>query len=362
MKFKVRIHDSILIHARFNRALPGQVVGRISDGVDWSDVRTGRRLGGLAMTAEPLGIHHVTAIATDPQANLDFYTRVLGLRLVKKTVNFDDPTTYHLYFGDEKGRPGTILTFFPWPQARRGIRGTGQATVTSFIVPAGSLGFWADRLGQEGVAAEQSGRRFEEEVLTLLDPDGLKLELVAHEQAAALPFWGGGPIPQESASRGFHGTTLTLEGYEATAALLSGPLGLRPAGEEGNRFRFAAASGGPGRFVDLLCTPDARPGRMAAGTVHHVAFRARDEVEQGTVRKALVSAGMDVTPVLDRNYFRSIYFREPGGVLFEVATDPPGFTVDETVDQLGTSLKLPGWLEPHRHGIEAVLPELDLAQ
>jgi len=310
------------------------------------------------MTPTSRGIHHVTAIARDPQASVDFYAGVLGLRLVKRTVNFDDPGTYHLYYGDETGRPGTILTFFPWPMARRGTRGTGQATVTAFSVPEGSLGFWRERLAAHGVAHDEPARRFAEEVLTLLDPDGLKLELVAHAGAGEAEPWDGGPVPAEHAIRGFHGVTLAQQGYEATAELLTGPMEFEHAGEAGNRFRFMAAGEGPGRVVDVLCSPDLPPGRVAAGTVHHVAFRAADDADQLARREALAGRGLNVTPVLDRQYFHSIYFREPGGVLFEIATDPPGFTLDEPPEELGSALRLPPWLEPHRTRIEATLPPL----
>jgi glyoxalase family protein len=312
------------------------------------------------MTAHLLGIHHVTAIATDPQRNLDFYTQVLGLRLVKRTVNFDDPGTYHFYFGDETGRPGTILTFFPWPMARRGSRGAGQVTVTSFSVPEDSLGMWSDRLGREGVIVEEIKQRFEEEVLTLLDPDGLKLELVAQKEAVSKPFWAGGEVPETMAVRGFQGVTLTLEGYESTADLLTGVMGFHHAAEERNRFRFKVDAPGPGVLIDLLCSPDSARGRVAAGTVHHVAFRVGSNSDQLECREILAGGGMDVTPVLDRNYFRSIYFREPGRVLFEIATDPPGFTADEPVEDLGSGLKLPEWLEPRRRQIEDSLPPLVL--
>lgn len=310
------------------------------------------------MNARTLGIHHVTAIAGDPQTNLDFYTGPLGLRLVKKTVNFDDPGTYHLYFGDELGRPGTIMTFFPWPGVRPGRRGTGQATATSFLVPEGSLGWWRERLEGAGARVRDAERRFEEEVLGVVDPDGLELELVAHADAADLPAWADGPVPGDHAIRGFHGVTLCVEGYEASASLLTQWLGYAPTGEERNRFRFHAGESGPGQVVDLVCSPDSRSGVVAGGTVHHVAFRVDSEEYQRGVREILVSAEMDVTPILDRNYFRSIYFREPGGVLFEIATDPPGFTADESADELGSSLKLPEWLEPRRERIERALPDL----
>ena len=304
-----------------------------------------------------LGIHHVTAIAGDPQANVDFYVEVLGLRLVKRTVNFDDPGTYHLYYGDELGRPGTILTFFPWPGAPRGRRGAGQLTVTSFSVPAGSIEYWLDRLTSHDIEIEAKAERFGAETLAFLDPDGLLLELIAEERDAREP-WNDGPVPAGRAIRGFHGVTLTESGYEATAELLTRTMGFRAVGEERDRFRFAAGEGAPGTIVDVVCAPDAPPGLVAAGTVHHVAWRVAGEDEQREWRGRLVGRGLNVTPVLDRQYFRSIYYREPGGVLFEIATDPPGFTADEPPEALGTGLKLPPWLEPHRNRIEGVLPHL----
>jgi glyoxalase family protein len=309
------------------------------------------------------GIHHVTAMASDPQANVDFYTGVLGLRLVKKTVNFDDPGTYHLYYGDEVGHPGTIMTFFPWPLARRGVQGAGQATVTSFAVPAGSLGFWTERLSRLGVTFDGVKTRFDEEVLTLLDPDGLRLELVA--RADDRSGWVGGPVPAEHAVRGFDGVTLTEWNLDVTQNVLAGTLGFRRVGEEGDRVRFEAGTGeggGAGSRVDVLASPSAARGRVSAGTVHHVAFRAADEADQLAWRQAVDESGLYVTPVLDRQYFRSIYFREPGGVLFEIATDPPGFTWDEPVESLGSGLKLPPWLEESRSRIEAALPPVETHQ
>jgi glyoxalase family protein len=310
------------------------------------------------------GIHHVTAMASDPQANVDFYSGVLGLRLVKKTVNFDDPGTYHLYYGDEVGHPGTILTFFPWPMARRGVQGAGQATVTSFSVPQGSLGWWKNRLDSLSVPHEDPHPRFDGEVLTLLDPDGLRLELVTREtpENDGRAPWTGGPVPAEQAIRGFDGVTLTEWNPEVTAEVLTGTLGFRPAGQEGDRFRFEAGTGPGASRVDVLAAPASTRGRISAGTVHHVAWRAADEADQLAWREAVEESGLGVTPVLDRQYFRSIYFREPGGVLFEIATDPPGFTRDETVESLGTALKLPPWLEPERKRIEAVLPPIEVRE
>ncbi len=311
------------------------------------------------MSPEILGIHHVTAIATDPRRNLEFYRDVLGLRLVKKTVNFDDPGTYHLYYGDELGRPGTIVTFFPWPLAKRGSRGTGQATVTAFSVPEESLGWWRERLERQGVVTDDPTERFDEEALTVLDPDGLRLELVAHAGAADLAPWDAGPVPSPYAVRGFHSVTLCEQGYESTAQLLTAELGFRSAGELGNRFRFEIGEpGGVATRVDVVCSPETGRGRISAGTVHHVAWRVAGDAGQLAFRQRLVDRGLDVTPVLDRKYFHSIYFREPGGVLFEIATDSPGFTADEPAERLGSDLQLPPWLEPRRERIEAALPTL----
>ena len=295
-----------------------------------------------------LGIHHVTAMAGDPRRNLDFYTNVLGLRLVKKTVNFDDPGTYHLYYGDEIGHPGTIMTFFPWPGAVRGRRGTGQLITTSFAVPARSLERWHERLTRAGVTVSR-GAGFDEELLTFEDPDGLSLELVGTM---------GGDQGAEDAILGFAYVTLSEQGYEATARLLTDVMGFRQTGESGNRFRFALAASGLATRVEVRCMPDAPPGRVSVGTVHHVAWRVGGAAEQLAWRERLVQAGLNVTPVLDRQYFRSIYFREPGGVLFEIATDPPGFLIDESAEQLGTDLKLPPWLEPQRVRFEQALPTL----
>jgi glyoxalase family protein len=305
------------------------------------------------------GLHHVTAIATDPQRNLDFYTEVLGLRLVKKTVNFDDPGTYHLYFANEIGTPGTVLTFFPWPMATRGGAGAGQVTVTSFSIREQSLGFWEQRLLRAGVPAERTGQRFDEEVLTFADPDGLKLELIASSSAAMHIAWAGASVPAEHALNGFDSVSLCEHGYEKTAKLLE-TMGFRKVAEEGNRFRFEVGAGGPGTRADVLCASEAPYGRMAAGTVHHVAWRVADDESQKSWRQHLVDKDLDVTPVLDRCYFHSIYFREPGGVLFELATDPPGFATDEPVSILGEALMLPPWLEKYRSQIEQVLPPIRL--
>jgi catechol 2,3-dioxygenase-like lactoylglutathione lyase family enzyme len=306
------------------------------------------------------GIHHVTAIAGDPQRNIDFYTAVLGLRLVKVTVNFDDPGTYHLYYGDGIATPGTILTFFPWPRAPRGRQGTGQVAVTALAIPPGALGYWMARLSQHGVAYDQLRTRFDEQVLAFRDPDGLVLELVARPDAPDRLAWAQGPVPAAYAVRGLHSVTLWEEGYELTAQLLTRMLGFRLIGEEQNILRYAVGAGGPGALVDIRCAPSAGRGSIAVGTVHHVAWRTPDDAHQLAWRERLVAAGLNVTPVRDRQYFHSIYFREPGGVLFEIATDLPGFTTDETVAELGTHLKLPPWLEPDRSRLERILPPLRL--
>jgi glyoxalase family protein len=307
------------------------------------------------------GIHHVTAIARDPQANVDFYTGVLGLRLVKKTINYDDPGTYHFYYGDGEGRPGTIITFFPWPMARRGSHGAGQATVTSFSVPEGSLGWWQERLNRLRVPFEEPRPRFDEEVLTLLDPDGLELELVARAGDGRAP-WDGGPVPAEQAIRGFDGVTLTEWNPEVTANLLKGVMGFRPVAEAGGRFRFEVGAGGSGTRVDVVAAPDAPRGHVSAGTVHHVAWRPPNDEQQRAWHEELQDLGLHVSPIMDRQYFHSIYFREPGGVLFEIATAPPGFTADETVETLGSTLRLPVWLEPERKRIEEILPPVEVRE
>ena len=309
------------------------------------------------MAAVP-GIHHVTAIAGDPQANVDFYVGLLGLRLVKRTVNFEDPGTYHLYFGDHTGRPGTILTFFPWPGAPRGRHGVGQATSTAFAVPAGSIAFWTDRLAAAGVSFGEPVTRFDEGVLRLEDPDGLRLELVGRAVGMPDEPWDHGDVPAEHAIRGLAGVTIAERDAAATEALLVSALGFRRVGRAGMLTRLEAAGREPGAVVDLIEERDGTPGRIAVGTVHHVAFRARSDAEQQAWRTELLGAGLAVSPVRDRNYFRSIYFREPGGVLFEIATDLPGFAIDEPPAELGGALMLPPWLEPRRTELEAVLPPL----
>ncbi len=307
-----------------------------------------------------LGLHHVTAIAGDPQQNVDFYAGVLGLRLVKLTVNYDDPTTYHLYYGDGQGHPGTIMTFFPWPGAMKGHIGTGQVTVTSFAVPEKSLGYWKDRLKEHETPFQETRSEFDEHLLSFADPDGLQLELIATPHANPDNAWNRGPVPVDFAIRGFHHVILSENGYERTASLLTDALGFRRVQEQGAHFRYAATSGKPGTMVDLICVPEGRPGRVAVGTVHHVAWRTPTDEQQEKWRETLRDLQYDVTPIIDRTYFHSIYFREPGGVLFEIATDPPGFAVDEPADKIGASLVLPRWLESERSELERILPPIRL--
>jgi glyoxalase family protein len=308
------------------------------------------------------GLHHLTAIVGDPQQNVDFYTRVLGQHLVKQTVNFDDPGTYHLYYGDEVGTPGTILTFFPWPEAPQGHRGTGQVIDISFSIAATALDYWIDRLSEHGIAITGPITRFDEQVISFIDPHGLSLELVTHQYEELGRGWKKGPIPQAYAIRGFSSVTLAEAHQEPTATMLTDVLGFRLLQQESNRFRYEVGAGGPGARVDVLNLPDQPHGRIAVGTVHHVAWRTEDDAHQLNWRQHLLSHGNDVTPVQDRQYFHSIYFREPGGVLFEIATDPPGFSIDEPVEQLGTHLKLPAWLEPRRSQIEKVLLPIHLPE
>jgi glyoxalase family protein len=311
------------------------------------------------MALKPIvGLHHVTAYASDPQRNLDFYTEVMGLRFVKRTVNFDDPGTYHFYFGDDAGSPGTILTFFPWPHAARGIAGAGETTHTAFSVPQGSLDYWHERLTAEGVLVEKTGKRFEEEVLTFVDPDGMKLELVAHSDAGAAKASRFSPVPPQHAIRGFFGVTLLERDLRATETTLK-MMGFERIAEEGNRVRFSAAGHALGRRIDVVVDAKAGYGRAGAGSVHHIAFRAPDDEAQLEWREE-IEQRLQVTTVQDRTYFHSIYFREPGGVLFEMATDPPGFTLDERIESLGEELRIPEWLEPRRATIEQRLAPITL--
>jgi glyoxalase family protein len=313
------------------------------------------------MPASVPGIHHVTAITADVQRNVDFYVGVLGLRFIKKTVNFDVPDTYHLYFGDWLGTPGTAMTFFGWPHLPWGPPGAGQVTAVSFTVqsnPAlGSLDFWEGRLRQLGVEAAR-GQRFGTDVIALKDPDGILIELVGEASDSRWTPWPQSPVDPAHQIRGFHSIGLTVTEEAPSAGFLTAVMGFQEAGREPGRVRFQTGRGGPHTLIELIVQPDAETGREATGTVHHVAWRAFDDSHELAWREVLVGQGRQVTPVIDRKYFRSIYFREPGGVLFEIATDGPGFTVDEPAESLGSALRLPPQYEDRREKLDFNLPPL----
>jgi glyoxalase family protein len=304
------------------------------------------------------GIHHVTAICSDPKRNVAFYTRGLGLRLVKKTVNFDDPGTWHLYYGDETGRPGTALTFFAWNQSSPGRNGNGMATETAFVIPEGSLGYWTHRLVAQDIVHDALEKRFGESVLPLRDPDGMRLALVAVKGAEQIPGWSKGEVPIEHAIRGFHGVTLMVDDGKRTAQVLTGTFGFKADRRDGNLARFRADGDRLGQLVDVRTAEGFLAGRQGAGSVHHVAFRAADDTAQAQMAATLANAGLHPTEQRNRCYFRSVYFKEPGGVLFEIATDEPGFTLDEPKETLGSAIKLPPWYEARRAEIVAALPPL----
>lgn len=305
------------------------------------------------------GLHHVTAIAGSARRNFDFYTKVLGLRFVKKTVNFDDPHTYHFYFGNYAAEPGTILTFFPWGDGiQPGRRGPGQVTETAFSVPEGSLDFWLKRLEAHNVIYNKPSRKFGEDYLTLLDPDGLKLELTISARGDARQPNVTEEVAGNVAIRGFHAVTLTLADVQPTAEILTELLDFQMLEHQVNRYRFLSRNATTAAIVDLVEAPGERHGHVAGGSVHHVAFRVANDEAQMALRERIVARGFQITEQIDRNYFHSLYFREPGGVLFEIATDNPGFTADESLGSLGQSLKLPAMYERRRAEIEAALPEL----
>ncbi|MFL5493214.1 MAG: ring-cleaving dioxygenase [Gemmatimonadales bacterium] len=313
------------------------------------------------MTDSILGLHHVTATVAGAQEDLEFCLGGLGLRLLKKTINFDNHNVYHFYYGSETGAPGTIWTTFPYKGwgVPVGTSGAGQITATGFSVPAGSLGFWSERLRRSKLATEHLTPRFGEERIGVRDASGLAFELVAGEHDRRAP-WKGGGVEPAAAIRGLHAVTLTVRSPDATLELLTGLLGWRVAGRDGERIRVAVADGAPGQLIDIVPAPAAAAGINGLGTVHHVAMAVATGEEQRRLRQELIALGYKVTEVLDRNYFQSIYFREPGGVLFELATVQPGFTVDEPLGALGTTLKLPAWEEPNREAIEAALPAISI--
>lgn len=309
------------------------------------------------MTTETSGLHHVTSISSAPQRNVDFYTDVLGLRLVKRTVNFDDKYTYHLYYGDKVGTPGTVLTFFPFEGARQGRVGRGQTSATAFVIPEGSVDYWIDRLESKDIDVDAPHTRFSETVVPFHDHDGQPLELVTG--TSDIEPWADGPIPANKAIRGFHSVTLDSLNPEQTGTVLE-TLGYESTAQDGARKRYEAA-GPRASLIDVLDRPDAPRGQQGVGTVHHIAFRTPDTQTQEKWREPLSDIGLHVTPQKDRQYFKSIYFREPGSILFEIATDGPGFTRDESISGLGTELKLPPWLESDRTMLEERLPEIEPA-
>jgi glyoxalase family protein len=302
------------------------------------------------------GLHHITAVASDPQTNINFYHNILGQRLIKKTVNFDDPGTSHFYYGDEIGTPGTIMTYFPWKNMRRGQKGNGETGAVAYTIRPESLSYWQDRLRSFSISAGQIEKRFGADVLTFSDPDGMTLELITSTNPATLQHWQDGPIPEEHAILGFHSVTLWLSEVDKTAEVLTDQLSFQFIGQEGSRYRYQGASNDIGLYVDILHRPNQPRGQFGAGSVHHIAFRTIDDAEQREYLQKIRQAGYNITNVLDRQYFHSIYFRTPGGVLFEIATDAPGFLYDEPIDELGTHLKLPPWLEESRPAITEALP------
>jgi glyoxalase family protein len=304
------------------------------------------------------GIHHITAIAGNAQKNIDFYTGILGLRLVKKTINFDAPDVYHFYYGDELGRPGTVFTTFPFSGAKRGIKGTGELTYTAFSVGKGALSFWMERLKKFGIPVSDVLTRFGDSLIRFEDHDGMGIELVENEQDDR-QVWTYGHIPSEFSIRGFYGATLNLRAKELTEQLLTRHMDYRFIGQEGERYRYGT-EGKPGDLVDIVIDRSGNRGMQSAGTVHHIAFRTDNTQTQLEIQEILMKNGYPVTEVRDRNYFKSIYFREPGGVLFEIATDEPGFAIDEDEAHLGELLKLPEWAEPNRRRIEAGLVPVSL--
>jgi glyoxalase family protein len=305
-----------------------------------------------------LGLHHITAIAGDAQRNYNFYTQVLGLRMVKKTVNFDDPYTYHFYFGDEVGSPGSILTFFPWSGVRQGRNGTGMATAIGYSVPKDSLSYWTDRFERYGIRYNAIQERLGEQYLSFSDPDGLAIDLIVPQKVDERKPWETDEVKAGVALKGFHSVTLSLRSIQHTADILTNIFGYRLLKQEGNRYRFITDAVEGANIVDLLEFPSVPAGINAGGTNHHVAFRVKDDLALMEYREKILSKGFNITPKIDRNYFYSLYFREPGGVLFEIATDNPGFAIDEPVEALGKSLKLPPQYEATRKNIEAVLPQL----
>jgi glyoxalase family protein len=306
-----------------------------------------------------LGLHHITAIAGEAKRNFNFYTRILGLRLIKRTVNFDDPTTYHLYYGDKVGTPGTILTFFPWEGIQTGRRGAGQVTEIAYSISEDSFNYWLQRFETHNIIYNKVSEKFGERYLTFIDPDGLKIELIASKSPDNRIPWQTEEVPEEFGTKGFHSVTITTNKLQPTADVLTDLLGYKLQESHVNRFRFSTDTVDNANLVDLVEIPAEQAGHIAGGSVHHIAFRVKDEQILMRYREKIEAAGLNITEKIDRNYFYSLYFREPGGVLFELATDNPGFTIDEPVEELGYGLKLPGQYEKHREEISRQLPKID---
>ncbi len=306
----------------------------------------------------PHGIHHVTALAGDAQENVDFYVGTMGMRLVKKSINQDAPNVYHLFYADAVGTPGTDLTFFPFPTASRASAGAGQVVEVPLAVPAGSLDFWQERLGEHGVTTGEVETRFGERALPFQDPHGLRLALVETDDERPFVAWTQSPVPAEHQVRGLHAVRIWERATEPTETLLTAVMGMEKIAEDGDWQRYAAPGGGSGTYADVKIVADAAPGRGGAGGVHHVAWRMRDDDQEDALRSYIERVGLRPSPPIDRFWFRSVYFHEPGGVLFELATDGPGFARDEEPEHLGETLVLPPWLEAQREQIEAGLPVL----
>jgi glyoxalase family protein len=304
------------------------------------------------------GLHHITSVTRDPQTNIDFYQQVLGQRLVITTINFDDPGTYHLYYGDYTGVPGTAMTFFGWLNSVQGKVGTGETQAVAYTIPQNSLSFWNARLKQFGFSPMRIETRFGQEVIPFIDPEGMRLELITAENLPEIQPWPDSPIPEENELHGFYGVSLWLDEIETTTKILTDVLGYESGGQKGDRYRFRVPGNAPGKVVDLVHKPNTAAGIFGASSVHHIAFRASSDEQQQQIQQKVRQMGIHATQVIDRHYFRSVYFRTPGGVLFEIATDQPGFTVDESAENIGKKLFLPPWLEPRREAIEANLPAI----
>jgi glyoxalase family protein len=306
------------------------------------------------------GLHHVTCIASNPQKNLDFYAGILGMRLVKKSVNQDDPSTYHLFYADAEGRPGTDITFFPWQHMQPARKGVGLATEVQLAVAADTLPYWQKRFEQYGVKIGELETRFGEKVLPFKDYDGLELALVELSNQRAFTPWEKSSVPEDKQVIGLHGARMWQRTLEQSANFLTDTLGFDYQGHEKGWHRYTVNGGGSGNFVDIQELPNLGRGQWGTGSIHHLAWRVDDTAHEMQVREAVAKAGRRPTDQIDRFWFRSVYFMEPGGVLFELATDGPGFAVDEDPSKLGESLVLPPWLEPHRAQIEAGLPIIQL--